>query len=87
MKDAKFLDALLEIMNETNVSPIDVEFIEIRNRVEKLCFLSKRGVSIDLVTISEIIADVKLVLELLDGDIDSELQKFKRKFQQLEKAK
>lgn len=87
MKDIKFLFALLEIMNETNVSPVDLEFIEIRNRIAKLCFLSEKGVSIDLVTVSEVISDLHLALELLDGDIDSELQKFKKKFQELEKAK
>jgi hypothetical protein len=86
MKDIKFLNALLEIMNETNVSSFDVEFIEIRNRIEKLCFLSKKGTSLDFVTIYEVIEDLKLVLELLDGSNESELQKFKRRFQELEKS-
>jgi hypothetical protein len=77
----KRLQKLFILMISTKVDESEVDFLEIRNRVTQLYDRTKsQGEVVSRQVIEEIIEDVRLYLDILNGEDNDELQKFKSDF-------
>lgn len=77
----KRLQKLFILMVSTKVDESEVDFLEIRNRVTQLYDRTKsQGEVVSRQVIEEIIEDVRLYLDILNGEDNDELQKFKSDF-------
>lgn len=77
----KRLQKLFILMVSTKVDESEVDFLEIRNRVTQLYDRTRsQGEVVSRQVIEEIIEDVRLYLDILNGEDNDELQKFKSDF-------
>lgn len=81
-KIEKRLQKLFTLMVSTKVDDSEGDFLEIRNRVTQLYDRTKsQGEVVSRQVIEEIIEDVRLYLDILNGEDNDELQKFKNGFE------
>ena len=77
----KRLQKLFTLVVSTTVNDRETVFIDIRNRVTQLYNSSRDLGLVSRQAIEEIIEDVRLYLDILNGEDNYELQKFKKEFE------
>jgi len=77
----KRLQKLFTLVVSTTVDDRETGFLDIRNRVTQLYNRSRDLGLVSRQSIEEIIEDVRLYLDILNGEDNYELQKFKKEFE------